>query len=472
MESLDTDYLVVGAGAMAMAFVDTLLSATQSSVVMVDRRDRPGGHWNDAYSFVRLHQPSSFYGVDSRPLGHGTKDTAGLNQGLCELASGAEVVSYFDQIMRQRFLPSGRVRYLPMSNVVSENEIECRLTGERQRVQEFKMRVDATFSDTAIPATHPPKYRVSPEVRCVPLNDLTKLAQPQAAYVVVGAGKTGIDACLWLLERGVEPSKIRWIMPRDAWLIDRARVQPGDEFFLSTFESIARQMEAINAAADIPDLFRRLNANGDLLRIDESVTPTMYCCATVTQAELAQLRRIKDIVRLGRLLAIEPEQIVLEQGRVPLPSGSLVVDCSASAIPRKPPVPIWSGKHITLQMVRRCQPAFSAAFIGQVEACIPEEADKNALCLPVPPPNRDIDWLRMAIVDMANSRKWSQNDDLKNWLGKSRLNSFYTSLQNVRPTDTEKVALVQRFQQAARTAVDKLQHLLAAASPSAVADKL
>jgi hypothetical protein len=205
MNPIETDYLVVGAGAMAMAFVDTLLSSTQLNVVMVDRRDRPGGHWNDAYPFVRLHQPSSFYGVDSRELGHGAKDMVGMNQGLCELASGAEVLSYFDQIMRRRFLPSGRVRYLPMSNMLGEDRIECLLTGELQRVSNFKKRVDATFSDTAIPATHPPKYTVAAGVRCVPLNDLTRISQPQPAYVVVGAGKTGIDACLWLLEHGVDP---------------------------------------------------------------------------------------------------------------------------------------------------------------------------------------------------------------------------------------------------------------------------
>jgi cation diffusion facilitator CzcD-associated flavoprotein CzcO len=55
-----TDYLVVGAGATAMAFVDTLLSEdADATVVMVDRRQRPGGHWNDAYACVRLHQPSA-----------------------------------------------------------------------------------------------------------------------------------------------------------------------------------------------------------------------------------------------------------------------------------------------------------------------------------------------------------------------------------------------------------------------------
>ena len=110
---IETDYLVIGAGATAMAFVDTLLKETNARIIMVDRHDRPGGHWNDAYPFVRLHQPSAFYGVNSRELGSATKDKAELNEGLYELASGAEVVSYFDQVMNQQFLPTGRVRYFP-----------------------------------------------------------------------------------------------------------------------------------------------------------------------------------------------------------------------------------------------------------------------------------------------------------------------------------------------------------------------
>ena len=51
-----------------MAFADTLLSETEATMALVDRRHRPGGHWNDAYPFVRPHQPPSFYGVSSRSL--------------------------------------------------------------------------------------------------------------------------------------------------------------------------------------------------------------------------------------------------------------------------------------------------------------------------------------------------------------------------------------------------------------------
>ncbi|MEL6317333.1 MAG: hypothetical protein AAFR16_06800 [Pseudomonadota bacterium] len=52
---LETDYLIAGCGAVGMAFADTLLSETDADIIMVDRRGKPGGHWNDAYPFVTLH---------------------------------------------------------------------------------------------------------------------------------------------------------------------------------------------------------------------------------------------------------------------------------------------------------------------------------------------------------------------------------------------------------------------------------
>ncbi len=79
---LSADYLVIGSGAMGMAFTDVLVTETDATVVMVDTHHRPGGHWNDAYPYVRLHQPSAFYGVNSKPLGNDVKDQTGWNAGL------------------------------------------------------------------------------------------------------------------------------------------------------------------------------------------------------------------------------------------------------------------------------------------------------------------------------------------------------------------------------------------------------
>ena len=68
-DTIKADYLVVGSGAMGMAFTDVLVEESDASVILVDRHHQPGGHWNDAYRHVRLHQPSAFYGVNSRSPG-------------------------------------------------------------------------------------------------------------------------------------------------------------------------------------------------------------------------------------------------------------------------------------------------------------------------------------------------------------------------------------------------------------------
>jgi len=62
----------------------------------------------------------------------------------------------------------------------------------------------------------------------------------------------------------------------------------------------------IGPALDIPRagvtaLFRRLEACGQLVRLDPSVEPTTFRCATVSQDELVRLRSIKDVIRLRRV---------------------------------------------------------------------------------------------------------------------------------------------------------------------------
>jgi hypothetical protein len=425
-QPVETDYLVIGAGATAMAFVDTLLSETDAHVVMVDRHHRPGGHWNDAYPFVGLHQPSAFYGVNSRELSTWTKDETGLNIGMYELASGAEVLSHFDQVMRQRFLPSGRVQWFPMSEysagVGGTHHFKSLMNGDERQVVARRKLVNATHARTEVPSTHPPKYTVAADVNCIPLNRLPDIQGPHACYTVVGSGKTGMDACLWLLQNGVAPSRIRWIMPRDAWLLDRANT---------------------------------------LVRIDKAVEPSMYRCAIISQAELEQLRRIEDIVRLGHLQSVQSTQITLDRGSLPADPDTLYIDCSARAIQMPPALPIFDGDQINLLMVRWCQPVFSAALIAYVESHVADPAEQNALCRLVPSPEHPIDWLRMWAVTLANMTSWRQNAGLNAWLSQCRLNSQNAIMRGMRPDDTAKLALLQESGAKAAAAAARLPALLA-----------
>jgi cation diffusion facilitator CzcD-associated flavoprotein CzcO len=47
MDRIETDYLIVGAGAAGLAFADTLLAETDATIAIVDRRGRPGGPRNN-----------------------------------------------------------------------------------------------------------------------------------------------------------------------------------------------------------------------------------------------------------------------------------------------------------------------------------------------------------------------------------------------------------------------------------------
>lgn len=464
-QPIETDYLVVGAGATAMAFVDTLLSETDAQVAMVDRHHRPGGHWNDAYPFVGLHQPSAFYGVNSRELSTWTKDETGLNTGMYELASGAEVLSHFDQVMRQRFLPSGRVQWFPMCDYSPSadgaHRFKSLMNGDERQIVARRKLVNATHARTAVPSRHPPKYAIAPGVDCIPLNRLPDIQRPHACYTVVGSGKTGMDACLWLLQNGVTPSRIRWIMPRDAWLLDRANTQPGAENLERTIGSTIGQFEAIAEATSVPDLFARLEQRGLLVRIDKTVEPGMYRCAIISQAELAQLRRIDDIVRLGHLQSVQPAQITLDRGSLSAEPDTLYVDCSASAIQMPPALPVFDGNQINLLMLRWCQPVFSAALIAYVESHVTDQAEQNALCRLVPSPEHPVDWLRMWAVTLANTTSWRQNPGLNAWLSKCRLNSQNAIMHGMRPDDTAKLALLQESGVKAAAAAARLPALLA-----------
>ena len=109
--TIDTDHLVLGAGALGMAFADALVDHADVHVTIVDRRHAAGGHWNDAYPFVQLHQASLFYGVASTVLGTGEVQLDGPETGLQQRAHRAEIQQYYDEVL-QRLVASGRVTFL------------------------------------------------------------------------------------------------------------------------------------------------------------------------------------------------------------------------------------------------------------------------------------------------------------------------------------------------------------------------
>jgi hypothetical protein len=429
-QTIAVDYLVVGAGAMGMAFVDTLLSDTTATVAIVDRYARPGGHWTIAYPFVKLHQPSAFYGVNSRPLGENKIDQVGWNKGLAELATVDEICAYYSVHMNRTLLPSGRIQYFPKHEYIGNGMFQSLMTSKILSVSNTTRIVDATFMKVRVPAMCTPAYSIADGVSLVTPNDLTRAARPYGAYTVIGGGKTGIDTCLWLLAHQVSPDDISWIIPRDSWYFERGGLQPGPAFAESTAASVADINRSIMEASSPEDLFLRLEACGQHTRLDESQWPTMFRCATVSLEELRQIRRIKNVIRKGRVLALHLGEVTMEKGTYQPASDTLFIDCTADGLAKLNPVPVFSGRQITLQSVRYCQQVFSAAFIAHVESAYgaDDETLKNVLCQVIPHPDETEDYLKVVLQSHQNGLRWSAQPRTVAWLSQARLDWFGTLL--------------------------------------------
>jgi hypothetical protein len=458
--TLTTDYLVVGAGATGLALVDALHDASDADVILIDRRHSPGGHWLDAYPFARLHNPSGVYGVSSTPLGGDGWDPDDADAGILERASAAEVCAYYDRVLRQRLLPSGRVRFFGSCHYLGGGRFRSMLSGLEFTVTVRRRTVDATYMRSDVPATTPPPFLVEEGTRCIPVGELTRVVEPPDGFVIVGAGKTAQDACLWLLAGGVPPEAIRWIRPRDPWLVPRRYVQPGSGAATS-FDGHSRSIEVAATAESESDLFSRLERDGLLLRIDAEVTPTTYKGATVSDRELAALRSIANVIRLGRVRQIGPHEILLDGGSVHTTPGTLHVHCAAAGVRIAQPRPVFGPGVITPQMIRFGHVCFSAALVGHLEAGCSADTDKNILAAPIQMTDTAGDWMRVTAQGLRAEYLWTHDPDVAMWLGQTRLN-ITRGLSSHRDRLLVRQAS-QRYASHARAAADNLRRLLESA---------
>lgn len=213
---LITDYLVIGAGAASMAFVDTLLTESPDvSVLVVDRHAHPGGHWNDGYGFVQLHQPSLLYGVASQQL-EGSWFKLLAFRGMLpwkHRATKKEILDYYQRIMN-KWVASGRVQYFPESSYNFDKESDSgssihKFTNEKtNKMYQVRVReklVNGILGECRVPSKTPPTFPVQENIPILTPNDVYDFQQNESSlrlfsspsqqqiprkYVVLGAGKT------------------------------------------------------------------------------------------------------------------------------------------------------------------------------------------------------------------------------------------------------------------------------------------
>lgn len=407
----EVDYLVVGGGAMGMAFADEILQTAESArVVVVDRRAKPGGHWNSAYRFVTLHQPALYYGVNSEPLGEDERD----------LVSQAQILAYYERVQK-KLERTGRFSFLPLCEYGRDERLRSIASPGTGIPIRARKVVDATYMHVRVPATSPPRYAIGGGAKVAPINALADLDRGYRRYVVIGSGKTGIDAALYLLERGVDPGTITWVMPNDAWFLNREALYPRG---LSS--EFGTQLRILAESNGVTEVLAKLEAAGRLLRLDRDVWPTKYRCATVNERELLQLRRIADVERGGRVARIDGATIELATGARTFDEGAeeiLYVDCTADGLAQRPPRPIFDGDRITLQSISMCQQVMSAAAIAALELATDDDAKKNDVFRPVPHPVVPADFLRCTQISIQNQERAAGT--LPFWAMRKRLSAAH-----------------------------------------------
>lgn len=440
-------YLVVGAGAAGLAFTDALLDHSDARVVLIDKRSGPGGHWRDAYPFVRLHQASCFYGVASTELGAGHKQSEGPEAGLHERATGAEVLSYFESVL-ERLCATGRVDFHAGATWTGGTGFR---TGDGHEQDLAGARVvDATYRAATIPATTPPPFEVAPGAWVEPVNSLPDIGVGLPAYVIVGAGKTATDAIVWLLTNGVAPEAITWVRSREPWMVNRAKVQPDPGIILTM---AADTWEAAAASSSVDDFFVRLEAAGIMFRIDPTLPPTMAKAPTLGAWELDLLRSVPRVIRHGHVTRVSPGRLEFGDTRVPIEQDAVIVHCAAIGHAYPPLVPMWDDV-IRIQTSRAGFPCFGSALVGYIEATRDDDAEKNRICPPSPLPESLAAWCAMQVLGSRASAAFMAEPDIAAWAQTTPLNPA-----RLRPGDRDRPDVgeaLERMGRHAPVAVAKL----------------
>src|SRR4029077_18403735 len=124
------------------------------------------------------------------------------------------------------------------------------------------------------------------------------------------------------------------------WWLNRRFHQP-HKLLPDFYRGLAIQLGAMAQAKSVGDGLARLESEGFILCVDPDVAPTMFRGAVVSEAELALLRRIEDVVRKGHVRRIDRDEIVLDEGGIATSEQTVHIHCAAAGLARRPLRPIF-----------------------------------------------------------------------------------------------------------------------------------
>ena len=128
-----------------------------------------------------------------------------------------------------------------------------------------------------------------------------------------------MDAICHLIKNGIDSEKIRWIMPSDSYIYDR------DALFGTAKEII----------------------KGSCYPFDVNVEAKRNAAATLSRAEY-RIVQTTNIIRKGRVSEVKHDHMVLRDGEEPISDNTILVDCSAAGLTKKPVIPVFYEDRLIL----------------------------------------------------------------------------------------------------------------------------
>lgn len=354
-DGVEVDYLVVGAGAMGLAFVDVLLTETDATVALVDRYDRPGGHWTRAYPFVRLHQPSAF----GEQLGLDRVDTEGPRRSpRTRIGTGGR------RLFRPRHAAVRTHRTVPPSPRGRVRRRGRHLGPHRGRHDNAP---SSTRPTTTVPSMRAPAFPVAPGLRWDGARRCPRSSpRPTGTWWSVAARRARRVPGCSAAESSPTPSD--GSCRATPGLLDRLNIQPVEAFFDSTVGGYALQLEGLGRRRDRRRPLRPPRAHRPA-RLDPAVgrpcTPPRCRGPSSASCRSRCWSACSRACWSGR-----HEHHHLDDGAIPTTPNTVHIDCTADGLERRPQVqPVFTDGRITLQSVRTCQQVFSAALIAPRRPC-------------------------------------------------------------------------------------------------------
>ena len=351
------DLCIVGAGYTGLnaAFVASQYLPTSARVLVLDKHQRPGGMWNDAYSYVRLHQPYRMFTAGNIPWT--------LKRERSYLATRDEVAAHlrhcFD-VISQRFNVDARWGWEYIDRREDGDTVVVTARDADGEVHTFKAArfIEARGFNVEIKGPLPLSSQQIRSIAPCQLEDSGLLGNAHAEPVwVVGSGKTAMDTIVALV-RANPARPIGMVTGTGTFFFDRNLITPtgirrwtSGIVYSRIFTRVAERFDGTNAA-EVNEWCRTwcgISALGD-------PAPAHILFAFLSGDEAAAVANgVDEVIRdhLTDIVDDEPGPVLLLRSgaRHPIPAGSWVINCTGHLTPRDEPyVPYVSpsGKSMSI----------------------------------------------------------------------------------------------------------------------------